>query len=53
MKMSGSVLNNLLQVYLQDLKLVQYLVSYCLYYILKDKTSENSAKKGAYTNAYF
>ena len=32
---------------------MQYLVSYCLYYVLKDKTSENSAKKGAYLNAYF
>ena len=52
-KMRGNVLNTLLQVFLQDLNLVQYLVSYCLYYVLKDKTSENSAKKGTYQNAYF
>ena len=51
--MRGNVLNTLLQVCLQDLNWVQYLVSYCLYYVLKDKTSENSAKKGAYLNAYF
>ena len=51
--MRGNVLNTLLQVCLQDLNLLQYLVSYCLYYVLKDKTSENSAKKGAYLNAYF
>ena len=43
----------MLQVNLQDLNWVQYLFSYCLYYLLKDKTSENSAKKGAYLNAYF
>ena len=24
-----------------------------VYYVLKDKTSENSAKKGAYLNAFF
>ena len=52
-KMRGNVLNTLLQVCLQDLNRLQYLVSYCLYYVLKDKTSENSAKKGAYLNAYF
>ena len=52
-KIRGNVLNPLLQVCLQDLKWVQYLVSYCLYYVLKDKTSENSAKKGTYLNAYF
>ena len=51
--MRGNVLNTLLQVCLQDLKWVQYLVSYCPYYVLKDKTSENSAKKGTYLNAYF
>ena len=51
--MRGNVLNTLLQVCLQDLNWLQYLVSYCLYYVLKDKTSENSAKKGAYLNAYF
>ena len=51
--MRGNVLNTLLQVCLQDLNLVQYLVSYCLYYVVKDKTSENSAKKGTYLNAYF
>ena len=51
--MRGNVLNTLLQVCLQDLNWVQYLVSYCQYYILKDKTSENSAKKGTYLNAYF
>ena len=49
----GNVLNTQLKVCLQDLNLVQYLVSYCLYYVLKDKTTENSAKKGAYLNAYF
>ena len=48
--MRGNVLNTLLQVCLQDLNWLQYLVSY---YVLKDKTSENSAKKGAYLNAYF
>ena len=32
---------------------MQYLVSYCLYYVLKDKTSENSAIRGTYLNAYF
>ena len=52
-KKRGNVLNTLLQVCLQDLNLVQNLVLYCLYYVLKDKTSENSAKKGAYPNAYF
>ena len=52
-KMRGNVLNTLLKVCLQDLNLVQYLVSYCQYYVLKDKTSENSAKRGAYLNAYF
>ena len=51
--MRGSVLNTLLQVCLQDLNWLQYLVSYCLYYELKDKTNENSAKKGIYLNAYF
>ena len=51
--MRGNVLNTLLQVCLQDLKGVQYLVSCCQYNVLKDKTSENSAKKGAYLNAYF
>ena len=51
--MRGNILNTLLQVCLQDLNEVQYLVSYCLYYVLKDKASENSAKKGAYLNAYF
>ena len=51
--MRGNVLNTLLQVCLQDLNWVQYLVSYCLYYVLKDETSENSAKKGTYQNAYF
>ena len=51
--MRGNVLNTLLQVCLQDLNLVQYLVSYCLYYVLMDKTSENSAKKGTYQSAYF
>ena len=51
--MRGNVLNTLLQVCLQDLNLLQYLVSYCLYFVPKDKTSENSAKKGAYLNAYF
>ena len=52
-KMRGNVFNTLLQVCLQDLNGVQYLVSYCLNYVLKDKTIENSAKKGAYLNAYF
>ena len=51
--MRGNVLNTLLQVCLQDLNWVQYLVSYCLYYVLKDKTGENSAKKGTYLNAFF
>ena len=51
--MRDNVLNTLLQVCLQDLNWLQYLVSYRLYYVLKDKTSENSAKKGAYLNAYF
>ena len=51
--MRGNVLNTLLQVCLQDLNGLQYLVSYCLYYLLKDETSENSAKKGACLNAYF
>ena len=51
--MMSNVLNTLLQVCLQDLNWVQYLVSYCLYYVLKDKTGENSAKKGTYLNAYF
>ena len=51
--MRGNVLNTLLQVCLQDLNWVQYLVSYCLYYVLNDETSENSAKKGTYLNAYF
>ena len=51
--MRGNVLNTLLQVCLQDLNWVQYLVSYCLYYVLMDKTSENSAKKGTYQSAYF
>ena len=51
--MRGNVLNTLLQVSLQDLNWLQYLVSYSLYYVLKDKTSENSAKNGAYLNAYF
>ena len=51
--MRGNVLNTLLQVCLQDLNWLQHLVSYCLYYVLKDKTSENSAKKGTYLNAYF
>ena len=32
---------------------MQYLVSYCLYYVIKDKTTENSAKRGAYLNVYF
>ena len=50
--MRGNILNTLLQVCLQDLNWLQYLVSYCLYYVLKDKTSENSAKKGTYLNAY-
>ena len=36
-----------------DISRPEYLVSYYLYYVLKDKTSENSAKKGAYLNAYF
>ena len=27
---------------------MQYPVSYCLYYVLKDKTSKKSAEKGAY-----
>ena len=45
-KMRGNVLNILLQVCLQDIYGVQYLVSYCLYYVLKDKITENSAKKG-------
>ena len=52
-KMMGNVINTLLQVCLQDLNWVQYLVSYCLCYVLSDKTSENSAKKGTYQNAYF
>ena len=51
--MRGNVLNTLLQVCLQDLNWVLYLVSYRLYYVLKDKTSKNSAKKGRYLNAYF
>ena len=51
--MRGNVLNTLLQVCLQDLNSLQYLVSYCLYYVLKDESSENSAKKGTYLNAYF
>ena len=51
--MRGNILNTLLQVCLQDLNWVQYLVSYCLYYVLKDKTSKNSAKKGAYLNVFF
>ena len=51
--MRGNVLNTLLQACSQDLNLLQYLVSYCLYYVLKDKTSENSAKKGTYLNAFF
>ena len=50
--MRSNVLNTLLQVCLQDLNWVQYLVSYCLYYVLMDKTSEDSAKKGAYLTAY-
>ena len=51
--MRGNVLDTLLQVLLQDLNWVQYHVSYCLYYVLKDETFENSAKKGAYLNAFF
>ena len=51
--MRGNILNTLLQVCLQDLNWLQYLVSNCLYHVLKDKTSENSAKKGANLNAYF
>ena len=51
--MRGNVLNTLLQVCLQDLNWVQYLVSYCLYYVLKDKTSENSAKKGGIPKCLF
>ena len=43
-KMRGNVLNTLLQVCLQDLNSLQYLISYCLYYVLKDKSSENSAR---------
>ena len=51
----GNVLNTLLQGCLQDLNWVHYLVSYCLYYVLTDihVTRENSAKMGAYLNAYF
>ena len=51
--MRGNVLNTRLQECLQDLNWVQYLVSTCLNYVLKDKTSESSAKKGTYLNAYF
>ena len=32
---------------------MQYLVSYCLYYVLKNKTSKNSVKMEAYLNGYF
>ena len=34
--MRGFVLNTLLQVCLQDLNWLQYLVSYCLYYVLSN-----------------
>ena len=43
--MRGNVLNTLLHVCIQDLNLVQYPVSYSLYYVLKDKTSGYSAIK--------
>ena len=51
--MMGYIINTLLQVCLQDLNWVQYSVSYCLCYVLSDKTNENSAEKGAYKNLYF
>ena len=51
--MFGNVLNTLLEICLQDFSWMQYSVSNYLYYALTDKTSENSATKGAYLNAYF
>ena len=49
----GNVINTLLQVGSQDLNLVKYPVSYCLCYLLSDKTSENSAKKGGIPKCLF
>ena len=49
----GNVINTQFKVCLKDLNCVQYPVSYCLCYVLSDQTSENSAKKGTYQNAYF
>ena len=49
----GNVTNTLLQVCLQDLNGVKYLVSYCLCYVLSDKTSKNLLRRGHTTMLIF
>ena len=43
--MRGNILNLLSKVFLQDSNR-EYLISYCLYYVLKDKRSEKICYKG-------